>query len=93
MSILTNIDQAAERKASLTLEGGQLAMLKLESPQIGQCVKVCAEICIESITAYPNEKGVPEPRIGFVVESIVQEVEEVDPMDTINAMFPSVQRR
>ena len=92
MSILTEVDQAAEQKASLNLSGGQLGMLKLENPQLGQKVEVCCELIIESITAYPNEKGVPEPRVGFVVNTIVQDEEDVDPMTTVASMYPSMEK-
>jgi hypothetical protein len=90
MSILTNIDEAAEPKPTLYISGTMLGLLKLENPQLGQCIKVCAELCIEGINAYKDEKGNPNPAITFTVESLVREEEEPDPMQTIKNMYPGM---
>lgn len=89
------MDQAAEQKASLTLEGPQLALLSIQNPQIGQCLEICAEICIDAITAYKDEKGIPHPRISFTVESVELDTdtetgEAPDPMASIRAMYKLV---
>lgn len=86
----TGVDEVQERKATISLEGNQLGLLKIENPQVGQCIQVCAELCIQSISAYPDEKGVPHPCISFQVESIAQEEEENDGMDVISSMYPAM---
>lgn len=89
------MDEAAEPKASLCLEGNQLGLLKIQNPQIGQCIEVCAELCIEAITAYPDEKGNPHLRISFTVESIELDMDQdegkpMSEMDSIRAMYKPV---
>ena len=93
-SSLGGMNEASEPKASITLEGNQLGLLGLVNPQIGQCIEVCAEICIEAITAYKDEKGNPYPRVTFTVESIQRDAdadENRDPLETIRAMYPAMQ--
>lgn len=90
------MDEAAEPKASLTLEGNQLGLLGITNPQLGQCIEICAEICIEAITGYKDEKGVPHPRITFTVESVEldepteTEAEKADPFAQIKSMYPAM---
>lgn len=85
------MDQAAERKAVLTLQGNQLGLLALANPQVGQCIEVCAELCIETISMPKDEAGVPSPYITFTVES----VQPCEPSDdqTISQMYPSMADR
>lgn len=92
-SILTNTDEVAEPKPTLYISGTMLGLLKLENPQLGQCVQVCAELCIEGINSFKDEKGVPHPSITFTVESLVREEEEPDPMQAIINMYPGMAKR
>lgn len=94
MSVLNpnGLSEVAEPKPTLRLEGTQLALLKLQAPQLGQCVQLCVEACITGINSWTDEKGIPHPSITFDVERV--EIEEPepqkpDPMQSIAAMFPS----
>lgn len=91
---LGGMNEPSEIKASLTLEGNQLGLLGIVNPQIGQCIEVCAEICIEAITAYPDEKGNPYPRISFTVERIQrdEDADEGDTLEVIRSMYPAMQK-
>ena len=83
------MDEKLERKASLYLEGNQLALLKLENPQVGQTVSLCLEATITGINIQKNENGDAQPCVSFEVQRVEMEPEEVDPMVTIASMYPS----
>lgn len=91
-TILGNTDETKEPKAYFSLSGIQLAGLKLESPQIGQCIELCVEACITSINSFEDEKGIKRVSVSFDMERVTREEPEPDPMHEISNLYPAMMK-
>lgn len=88
-TLLTQTDETKEPKATLQLRGTQLALLKIENPQLGQHLDLQVDAVITSINSFEDEKGQRHVSMAFELDRVTREEPAPDPMQQIAAMFPS----
>lgn len=86
--LLSNMDEALEEKPSFCLEGKQLELAKLNQANVGQKFKMTCTAIVTEIEQVMGPDGIPQSEVKFEMDGIGLEA-DVDPMDTINNMYPS----
>jgi hypothetical protein len=84
--LLNNMDEALDIKPTVTIEGKQLELLKIESASTGQKYQLCAMATIASISQDKGDNGIPSSRITFELSAIELEAPE---QDLAAAMYPN----
>lgn len=82
---LMNMDEALDVKPTVTIEGKQLELLKIESASVGQEYQLSAMATITAITQDKGSDGIPYNRITFELAAIQMESPEVD----LSGMYPN----
>lgn len=76
--LMENMDEALEIKPTVTVEGKQLELLKLESASTGQKFQLSAVAEIVSVNEEKGADGITFSRVTFELGSINLEAPEAD---------------
>lgn len=85
--ILQDMDEALDIKPTVTIEGKQLELLKIESAAVGQTYQICAVAKISGISMNKLENGEDDNRITFELDSI--EMEQPEAETNLSSMYPN----
>ena len=85
--LMNNMDEALDIKPTVTIEGKQLEMLKIESAAVGQVYQICAMANITNIRQDKGEDGITRNCITFELSNIELETEETE--TDLSGMYPN----